>query len=45
MTTMIANNSKLLKIKDDEADKKKDILKKLEGMDTDKLAAIMKLLE
>ena len=45
MATMIAYNSKLLKINDDDAEKKKDILEKLKGMDTDKLAAILKLME
>ena len=42
MVTMMANNSKLLS--NDEVDKKGEILEKLKLMDTEKLAAILKLM-
>jgi hypothetical protein len=45
MVTMIANNSKLLKNNDVNAEKKEKMLEKLMSMDADKLAAIVKLLE
>ena len=40
MATMMANNSKLLN--NGEEEKKEEILKKLKGMDIEKLAAILK---
>ena len=42
MVTMMANNSKLMS--NGEEDKKGEILEKLKGMDTEKLAAILKLM-
>ena len=43
MATMMAYNSKLLN--NGEEEKKEEILEKLKGMDTEKLAAILKLME
>ena len=42
MATMMAYNSKLLN--NGEEEKKEEILEKLKGMDTEKLAAILKLM-
>ena len=42
MATMVTYNSKLLS--DGETEKKEEILEKLKDMDTEKLAAILKLM-